>query len=447
MNVAGTPSANATLTLSPLDIVLSKVTTGSLTVAPGTSSVVLFNAKITSNATFDISNYTLSLETGSFAGFIDSTVTAYINGVDYELNGTGKNFTSNADSFRVEPGTPVIVKILGNVKSTAATGVTNQFKLQLNTAKNVNSSATVAINNNVLGDTVVIGNGSYTITKPTTIPNNKTVLEGSDSDVLYFNLRANAENQVVKSISINSTTGFNTYASKVALMQGTTEVKSFTSDTDLSGTTLTFDSLSTSLTKDTTVPFTVRVTLDAGEVVNLGKSITVNLTATSVVRSSNQSIATTSSSSMVAGNSYQIASTVPTVALPSQDGKNTVISFASTSNYDVEILTGTIEMTRNLASNGTYVQWGGSVNVLDSINGTAVGTGLGTAPGLITLGFTNLTVDTASVDRVLELVDPANTVTDADYTVTVKTLTFRYVDRNDPAKKSAIITESYNIAR
>lgn len=449
MNVTGAPLAsNVAIAYSTLDITLTKVTTGSKTVAPGSSSVVLYEAKIASNATFDVSNYTLSIDQGVAkiaTDFVDGKVTAYINGIDYEIS-TGTTFSATADAFRVEPGTAVTVRVLGNVKSTAATGVTYQMSLKLNQAKNVENGQLVTLNNTLVGDTVVVGNGGYTITKPTSIPSNKTVLEGSASDVLYFNLRANAEDQVLKSVTVTSLTAFSGYASEVALMQGTTKVKSFTNTTDLSGTTLTFDSLSTTLKKDTTVPFTVRVTLKAGEVVNLGTNVQVSMSAVNVVRSVNHLTATTTSSTMVAGNTYQIASNVPTVALPSQDGKNTIISFASTSSYDVEIFTGTIEMTRNLV-NGSYVNWSGTVKVLDSINGTVVGTSAGSAPGAITLGFTNLTVDTAAVDRVIELVDPANTVTDADYTVTVKNVSFRYVDRNDPAKKSAVITESYNVAK
>jgi len=121
-------------------------------------------------------------------------------------------------------------------------------------------------------------------------------------------------------------------------MQGNTEIKSFSNDSDLGTGTLVFDNLSTTLTKDTTVPFTVRVTLRAGEVVNLGTSIKVDLTSVNVVRSVNQTVFTTTtnkSTPLIAGNTYQIASNIPVVALPAQDGKNTIISFASTSNYDV----------------------------------------------------------------------------------------------------------------
>ncbi|HCY20461.1 TPA: hypothetical protein DIC40_01065 [Patescibacteria group bacterium] len=55
-------------------------------------------------------------------------------------------------------------------------------------------------------------------------------------------------------------------------------------------------------------------------------------------------------------------------------------------------------------------------------------------------------VSTSTVDANLELVDSANTVTDADYTVTAKSMTFVYVDR-DTSVESAPITETYSISK
>lgn len=447
---------NVVFGLSTIDISLTKVTTGSKTVAPATSSVELFNAKITSDATFDVSSFTVSIDTGVLAsGFIDGKVTLYVDGVDYEFT-ANKTYDTSSDKFRVEPGHTVYVKIIGNVKSMATVPMDYRFKLKLNSLKNIDNGDVIDITTTnvkeILGDTVKVNNGTYTVTKPTSIPNNKTVLEGSASDVLYFNMKASAENQVLTAVVIESlVVPFSGYASSVSLMQGNTAVKTITDETKL-WTVVTFDNLSTTLTKDTTVPFTVRVVLKAGEVENLGETIQVRVNSTNVRRSSSN--VATNGSAVVLGNQYQIASNIPTVALPSQDGKNTIISFVSTSNYDVEVITGSLEMTRNL-NNGTFVNWSGSWKLLDSINGAAAGLVVGTnsIPGPITFSFSGnslsgfLLVDNTAVERVIELVDSANTVTDADYTVTVKNVTFRYRDRSEPAKMSKVITESYNVSK
>ena len=49
-----------TFTLTTIDMTLTKLTTSSETVAPGTFSVELFKAKISSEATFDLSNYEMA---------------------------------------------------------------------------------------------------------------------------------------------------------------------------------------------------------------------------------------------------------------------------------------------------------------------------------------------------------------------------------------------------
>jgi len=447
--MSATTGKQAAFRLSNIDITLQKATTGSTTVVPGASSVKLFEAVISSSAEFDVSSWAVS---HTWAGaiswaFVDNIVTVYVNGVDYEMTDGGFTKSLSADRFRVGPSDTITVKVVGNLLSTATTGVDYKFTFAINQVKNISNGQTVTFSpsRSVQGDTVTVGNGGYTISKPTTIPSNKTVMEGDTVEVAYFNMRANSENQVLKNIGITSNTGFSRYASKVALMQGTTELKSFTAENDLSGVTLLFDSLSQTLTKDTTTPFTVKVTLKAGEVENLGNSVNINVGTGYVVRSVSQTTRTATTSAAVVGKVYQIASNLPTIAIPSQVDKNTIVSFMGISNYDVQMLSGDIEFTRNLV-NGSYVQWAGYAQVLDAIWGSAAGS-TGAVPGLATLTFTNLMLDSSEAQRVLELVDPSNTVTDADYTVTIKNVSFKYIDKNDPSRESAVITESYNVAR
>jgi S-layer homology domain len=457
MGVTGLLPAAVTLNLGAVDLTMTKVSTGSKTVAPGSSSVDLYNVNITSDATFDVSNYTLSMTgAANLSNFVDGKVTVYINGSDYEVTSLPKTFSATADMFRVEPGTTVNVRVVGNVKSTATTPTPYKFTLALNTAKNVsNGQTSTLVGKTLTSDTTTVNIGSYTVEKPSSIPAAKTVAEGSVSDMLYFNLRGSAENQVVKSVKVTSTVAFDTYATKIALMQGTTELKSTTNSTDLAGTSFDFTSLSQTITKDVTTPFTVRVTLKSGEVTTLGSAITLSLATTAdvkVARSVDQNVATATTSTFpLAANAYQVSSNTPTVALTAQDGKMTTLVLGNVSNYDVVIESIKTEMTRNLVGNGgTYAVWSSNTpNFLDAVtNGAVVGTVAGTAPGVVT--FTpsvKLTVGTGPVTRVIELVDTVNTVNDPDYTVTVKEVKFHYVDRTDSLKVSGSITETYNVAK
>ena len=455
------PTVPASITINGVDLTMTKVSTGSKTVAPGSSAVELYNVNITSDATFDISTYALKLATGDLTNFVDNKVTLYINGTDTEIidattaisTASGKVFSATADNFRVEPGVKVNVRVVGNVKTTASTGSTYKFNFALYQAKNVTNGQTVAITKSLDGDIITVNNGTFTVVKSPSTPTYKTVMEGSSvADLLWFDVRASAENQTLKSIKVTSSGAFDTYATKVALMQGTREIKSFTDSTNLALSAITFDTLSESLVKDTALPFSVRVTLKSGTVTTLGTSLKLSIAAPAtdvlVGRSVNTSTATTTSSTVVTGNSYQVSSNAPNVTLPAQSMKNTTVQFVNVSNYDVEVQSITYEMTRNAASNGSYVTWSGTAKFLDAINGNDVGTTVGTIPGSVTTTFVSgdLTIAAAPLDRFVELVDSANTVQDDQYTLTVKSMTYVYKDRTTSAVSSPI-TESYTVSK
>lgn len=459
MGVVTPLPAYVSLSLNQVDLTMTKVSTGSKTVAQGSSSVELLNINLTSDATFDISEYGITL-TGSadLRNFVDDKVTIYVAGNDTELTyasgstglstGSGKVFSATSDAFRVEPGTTVNVRIVGNVKSTATVPADYTFNLTLYKAKNVSNGQTVALAGKTLnGDKTTVNVGSYTVQKPSTIPSNKTVGEGTVSDVLYFEMRASAEDQTLTGVTITSSGAFDTYATRVALMQGTTELAAITNSTDLAGTGYAFTNLSQRLNKDVTVPFTVRVTLKSGDVLTLGKNVMVSLSKVGVGRSVDQSKATTTTSTLpLAGNVYQIAANTPVVALTAQDLKNTTVQFSNASSYDIVIESVKAEITRN-SVNGTYVLWSGYAQMLDQVNGSVV-SNTGTVPGSVTFTLSSpLTVGAGPITRVIELVDPANTVTDADYTVTVKEVNFHYVDRTDSLKVSPSIKETYTVAK
>lgn len=464
MTVSGVPTATATLTLASVDLSMTKKSTGSTNVAPGTSAVELYNAEITSSATFDVSNYTVTISAldgagvslGNLNNFVDNKVTLYIDGNDTELTTLTKTFTTSADRFRVEPGTKVKVRIVGNVKSTASIPSKYRVTLGLAEVRNVSNGQTNNFGGTpktLQGDEVTVNNGTYTVEKPSTIPSNKTIQEGSQSDVVYFNVRASAEDQVLKQLTVNSVTGgnFDQYATKIALVQGTSEIQSITNSTDLNSNTYTFTNINKLLTKDVTMPFMIRVTLKSGDVTTLGNSIKLNVTGFDVRRNVNQTVVTTSTSTLpLQGKPYQVSSNTPVVTLPAQNFKNTTIQFANASAYDIEVTQVKFDMTRN-AVNGNYLQWGGagsSVKFLDSVNGTAVGTVTAPSiPGEVTVVPTGLRVGAGSVSRIIELVDNANTVNDADYTVTVKEIKFKYIDRTNSSNVSPIITESVNVAK
>jgi hypothetical protein len=55
-------SSSDTITFDGADFTITKMTDGNQTVAPGSSNVVLFDAKITSTTEFDITDYTMAFD-------------------------------------------------------------------------------------------------------------------------------------------------------------------------------------------------------------------------------------------------------------------------------------------------------------------------------------------------------------------------------------------------
>lgn len=285
------------------------------------------------------------------------------------------------------------------------------------------------------------------MSKPTSIPSNKTVLEGTAQDMLYFNLKATAEDQILKGVAVTGSAVFSGFADSVSLMQGTTVLQTLSDDDDLSGKVVYFDDISKTLTKDATVPFTVRVTLKDGEVTNLGTSVTMTLLTgnVDVVRSKDVNDDTITLSNNLVGNTYQISSTVPAIALTAQSENNTTIQFGNASEYDIQFISGTVKMLRN-REGGDYIAREGTGNLRETVNGTIINVG-GYVPGEITFNFTGLPqLGSDTMDRIIELYDPAHTIIDTDYTVTVTSVTYKYIDRDD-LTESAAITETYNVSK
>jgi hypothetical protein len=238
---------------------------------------------------------------------------------------------------------------------------------------------------------------------------------------------------------------FSGFVTRLDLMQGTTVVESVTSEDDL-GASVEFTGLSFTLTKDVVFPFTIRATLEDGEVINLGSTFAVDVDPSNIrcVRSAKTTIATAASSATVIdGKDYQVASETPTVTILDQVAKNTTLQIKNNSSYDLIVNTLTVEMTQN-RDGGSYIDWTGSADLLDAIGGTVIDS-QGSVPGSITFDVNYQISNSDTLDRVIELIDDIHTITDADYTLTVKEMNFDYTDGTDTSATD--IDESYNVSK
>jgi len=448
--------ASNNVDLAGADFVITKMTSGNKTVAPGTSAVELFNAKITSTNEFEVTQFVLTVTGTALTGFDNFTqwkVTIYVNGVDYEW--TGGVFTGTKDDkFSVAPGQSATVRVVGNLKNTAPQlGAKYRVKLEVqrlqNPAETTDFALTPVKDSN--GDEVTVNNWTYSVSKPSTMPTNKTILEGTAVDVLFFDVRASAENQTLQEVKVTEMGGvnFDTYATKMELVRGNTVLKTF-NESDLNAANKTFSGFSTELTKDEVTSFTVRVTLKNGTVENLGKTVQLQIANAStdmkVVRSNG--VETTSAPTSVNGNLYYISTTIPTIKPIEKLSKVAKIEFKNNSNYDVLVSEVKVEMTRTYAPwTAGYMAWGPvNAKFLDAVNWTGFGTTTGTVPGIATVTFAapDFLLGVGPVERAIEILDTMNNIQPEHYTVTVKEAKFKFIDRNDSTKSWLVITETYS---
>ena len=349
-----TIGAGQTLTLNTLDVTLTKMSTGSKTVAPGTSGVELLNVQVKSDATFDVSAYNLTATatagTGqNFNNFVDNKVTVYVNGVDYEWSNSGtltaKSFSANADRFRVEPGTPVTVRVVGNVISNAA-NVPNTyvFTLQLTEVKNVSNGNTVTVNKSQAGDTVTVKNGTATFKKATVAPaSTRTIYaNASDMEIGRFAVTAEAENVTVRKITLaNVATA--TGADFTALVSGTsvklvdvaTNAQISATVTVDSATQITLDSMSAEVLKDATRNFKVLVQTQGFAVGVHGQKVNLSVTPVTVDKASGgaATVVAVATAGPITTGDYKLGVVPPTVTLTK---KSAGVFLVKVTNVDTE---------------------------------------------------------------------------------------------------------------
>ncbi|GAB0175262.1 MAG: hypothetical protein HHAS10_11410 [Candidatus Altimarinota bacterium] len=333
------------LDLNAVDLTITKTSTGTATVAPGASAVELYKATITSDATFDVSNYTLQIvashsSASGLSSFSDNKVTVYINGVDYELsNSTAgattstKNWTATADRFRVEPGVPVTVRVVGNLKSNAYTPVDYTTTFSISELRNVSNGATSSVTKSQAGDKVTVKSGTV-ILKDATVapPSTRRIYSSADLEIGRFAVEAQAENLTLRKLTVTNAvlpgsggvSDWTTIVSgnNVKLVDVATNSQVSATVTVTTTGSIVFDNMSAEVTKDTTRNLKVVATTTSFSSAEHNKAVDLRVTLDTVDKSSGGSAsgAPTTLASVNTTN-YVTGVVPPTVTLTKKSAK------------------------------------------------------------------------------------------------------------------------------
>ena len=375
-------TATSPVSVKWVKLTMTKVIKDTQTVAPWTTAKLL-SLNVTSAAELEVNNYYVEFpSTFPWANFEDEEVTLYVDGIDYTVTAAklaaNKFVLSNKnDKFSLSSNAGVNVVVEGKIKKNVAdfTIAADSIKLWIVDIKNLeNNKDILGLSETKWCHTTKVAAWTYTVTKPSTMPSNKTVMAGEPSDVLFFDLKATTENLVLKSVKVTADTEFKNFASSVSLMQWESIVKTFDDEDDLSGKNLTFDKLTKNLNKDSKVPFTIRVTAKDDSVTNLWASFKIDLTQLDTARSATPSVITSKTSWLIPGNTYQITSKNPTIKIVEKVWKNTTVNFKNNSAYDVKLKTIKFTITQNKVD-GWYANFGGAtLKLLDTIGWSIVAT-------------------------------------------------------------------------
>jgi S-layer homology domain len=378
MAVGGTfPTATQTLNLNALDLTLTKMSTGSKTVAPGTSGIELLNVQVKSDATFDVSAYNVTLTTGTnLTNFVDDKVTVYVNGVDYEwtnAQGTTKSFSASADRFRVEPGTPVTIRVVGNIRSdaginghtpTLTPSASYVATLNLTQVKNVSNGSTVAVTKSQAGDTVTVKNGTAIIKDATTAPASaRAVYANADIEIGRFAVRAEAENVTVRKITLTNAatllpvTDFTTVisSSSVKLIDVATNAQISATVTVAAGS-IVLESMSAEVLKDTDRNFKVVVTTSGFGVAEHGKKIDLAVALNTVDKASGGAAGFSPVSGMlpsVSSTDYVVGVRPPAVTLVKKSANVFLMTVTNVDSESDLILNSVTAQVKPVATNNT----------------------------------------------------------------------------------------------
>lgn len=335
-------TAQANLSLNSVDLTITKTSTGTVTVAPGASAVELYKATIASDATFDVSNYTLTVVASStsasgLSSFSDNKVTVYINGVDYELSNSTAGattstriWTATADRFRVEPGVPVSVRVVGNLKSNAFTPVDYTTTFSIAELRNVSNGATSPVSKSQAGDKVTVKSGTVVLKDATQAPpSTRRIYSSADLEIGRFAVESQAENLTLRKITVTNSIFTGGVQDWTTIISGNNvKLVDVANNSQVSATVtvtatgITFDNMSNEVTKDTTRNFKVVATTTSFDSTEHNKSVDISVTLDTVDKSSGGAAAGAPVTlASVNSTSYVTGVVPPTVSLTKKSAK------------------------------------------------------------------------------------------------------------------------------
>ncbi len=344
-----------TLNFKKLDITWTKNITKNITVAPGTSNVVLFDASLEAGADFDVTSFTLkfgapvpSLDTltGSF-----TSLTLYAGDNIFELANQkgnkylkklattdGYTFDSKSDKFTISAGTPTQIRLVGNLANTADAQVYKGTKVTVNKVKNLSTRKTIGLSDTSSSAAEVKVEKASVEVKSATKDKKSRKISSNTSDVEIGRFAVKAKSgdiRVTKLTFENTTSTTPATLDNTLITDGSVKLFELNSDgtlgsevsstVTLTGGKIELSAMNINVNKDATKDFALFI--DTEDNLTTGQKIKLSV---KVEGETNNSTDITAVTGDTTGNAYEIGTIAPSVVVTKKS--DTVFTVKVTNN-------------------------------------------------------------------------------------------------------------------
>jgi len=405
--VTTTPSTGASLQFNNVEVTFVKNSTGSLTIAPGSNNVKLFDGTVKSAVPLTVRGITVTPTiTGSgIDAFVNNQLSIKLNGAEIGTLTVLANGVAQAKtvSFVIDSANPATLTIGGSVQNNQYVNGAFTFVVALTDVRDSsNNSASIGAGQNLTGDKITVNTSAVELkTATVAAPSTSRLYSSADQEIGRFAITARNEAARLQKVILTnggtaSLSGIASSTSSVKLVDVATNAQ-ISATATIAGNTLTIDSMNDTIGQDVTKNYKVVLTTTSlenfyGKTVLLSTS-TGNLT---VVRDSN-STAVTPTSAGVTFKTYTIGTVAPTVLVTAVSENVFKVKVTNPdSNTGITLTGAKFDFKTALPGNTTYGATAylrdlGSSNTLGQ---SGVSTATGSVPSLdSTLAVTGLTTN------------------------------------------------------
>ncbi len=357
------------ITFANVEVTFTKLSNGSVTLAPGTNNVKLFNGKLSTSVPLTVRgiDVTVATATNTQSGvdaFVNDQLSVKLNGSEIAtLTATGLQ-TKNV-SFVVDSANPGTLTVEGSIKNNNSVNGAFTVTVALSDVRDSNNNqAQVGAGKSLTADKVTIGTSQLEVkTATVAAPSTTRLYSSADQEIGRFAVTARNEAARIQKLVFTTATGGSVTGMTLAdIANSTTSVKLYNVDTNtevsssptISGSQIIFDSMNDTVVTDTTRNY--KVVLGVSSVENYyGNTIAINGVTVTAVRDTNSNTVNPSMQTTTF-KTYTLGTTPPVVTVTSVNDKVFKVKITNTDSNTGITLSGVVlnARTTNGGNNGSF---------------------------------------------------------------------------------------------